>query len=323
MPELGTFDAVIILVVCLSTLFAFMKGFIRSLFSLFTWLGSAAISAYLCKYVYAYLKTGMNPAAAMLVASVGSFFLALLLLHLLCTQLTHLFAKGAIGGFIDKTLGFAFGLARGMLVVCCVFLGFQMVYAMLKVSYDGKNPGPEWFVKAKTYNTLKISTGYFLALVPDGFYKRVEETFAELKGNMPSIAENPSNVALFPSALDGNQKAMVQDILAALPDKAIENLSVRYPGNKEEISTLEKMAMLRDAVVLYREAKENNSLKEEHKVLSDNQLDTLYKSLTQVQGNSVSSSSQTMESVLHLKKEGEGYNAPQIKEMQRLIDTVQ
>ena len=111
------FDLALVAVVALSALFAFVRGVIRELVALATWvIGVVAAIA------YAGTLAGMLPALDVApVAKQAIAFAAILVAALIAGAIVSRMLAGvvrAIGlGFVDRVLGAAFGVARGLLAV--------------------------------------------------------------------------------------------------------------------------------------------------------------------------------------------------------------
>jgi len=111
------FDLALVAVVGLSALFAFVRGLIRELVALATW-----IIGVVAAIAYAGTLAGMLPGLdAAPVAKEAIAFAAILLAVMIAGAVVSRMFAGvvrAIGlGFVDRTLGAAFGVARGLLVV--------------------------------------------------------------------------------------------------------------------------------------------------------------------------------------------------------------
>jgi membrane protein required for colicin V production len=155
-------DVGVAVLVLISAVLATARGFTREILSLATWAGSAAIAAYMYFYhndiASKYID---NPLIATGVTIVGTFLVALIVLHLLTMWIGDMVVDSRVGP-LDRTLGFVFGAARGFLI--CV-IGWVMLSWLLQ----GKNPA--WAETARTRPALE-STGESLrnsivAVFPD------------------------------------------------------------------------------------------------------------------------------------------------------------
>lgn len=117
-----TFDYVVIGCVLLSGLLALMRGLVREVCSLAAWAGAfvaAAKLSYLVEpWAHKYLKSDSLASNA---AMIATFFAALIILSLVGMLICRLVQGDALTA-IDRSLGFVFGLLRGALLVCLLYL---------------------------------------------------------------------------------------------------------------------------------------------------------------------------------------------------------
>ena len=111
------FDLALVAVVGLSALFAFVRGVIRELVALATWVIGVVLAI-----AYAGTLAGLLPGLeAAPVAKEAIAFAAILLAVLIAGAAVSRMLAGVVRtiglGFVDRTLGAAFGVARGVLVV--------------------------------------------------------------------------------------------------------------------------------------------------------------------------------------------------------------
>jgi len=114
--------------VLISAILATARGFTRDILSLATWAGSAAIAAY-AYFFHKEIARGYidEPIVADIVTIGGTFLVALIILHLITMRIADFVVDSRIGP-LDRTLGFVFGVARGVLigVVAVVFVTWLM-----------------------------------------------------------------------------------------------------------------------------------------------------------------------------------------------------
>lgn len=120
------FDALLFGIMFISALLALMRGFTREVLSLLSWVGGA-LAAY---FLYPILKDTARsyfPPDDHLVADVVQvsvvFLVVLIIIAILTMRLSDWVLDGGVG-VLDRTLGFVFGLARGLLLVVVAYLFF-------------------------------------------------------------------------------------------------------------------------------------------------------------------------------------------------------
>jgi membrane protein required for colicin V production len=120
-------DIGVIVVIVLSAMFAFARGFVREALSIVAWVGAAAITVYGFVPVLAIVDPLVkNPLLSQLIAGFGLFVGSLIVLTIITSFLARMVRASALSP-IDRTLGFIFGLARGVLIVCLAYLLLDFV----------------------------------------------------------------------------------------------------------------------------------------------------------------------------------------------------
>jgi membrane protein required for colicin V production len=179
-------DVGVAVLVLISAILATARGFTREILSLATWAGSAAIAAYMYFYhrdiAAAYIKEDL---VATGVTVIGSFLVALIILHLLTMWIGDLVVDSRVGP-LDRTLGFIFGAARGVLicVVAAVFANFLLG--------GGTSTGsrmPDMVANAKSYPPLLSAGDWLITLLPDDLEKQFTD-FLNKRNQNPDASPN-------------------------------------------------------------------------------------------------------------------------------------
>ena len=136
MAAFTTFDWFLVVIVALSTLAAFFRGFIKVLFSI----GGLVLGLLVASWYYALVAVRLTLLPTLAAKQVTAFVLILVCVMVAFTFVAGLLRKAvsAVGlGFFDRVLGAAFGFARGLLlgVVCLMaFAAFSPNWGPLKNS---------------------------------------------------------------------------------------------------------------------------------------------------------------------------------------------
>ena len=122
------FDVIILVLIFISALFAFFRGFSLELLSISVWIISFFGSyAYGNNLVNFFNKIVNN----ILISTAISYVLAFLIIFVIFSFLTRkfsVFIKDSYVGLIDKSLGFIFGILRGYIIVSLCFFLFDYFY---------------------------------------------------------------------------------------------------------------------------------------------------------------------------------------------------
>jgi membrane protein required for colicin V production len=152
-------DIGVVAVIVLSALFAFARGFVREVFSVIAWVGAALITLYGFGWAYDRIEPYVhNPLLSQVIAGFGLFVVSLIVL----TMATGILARAvSMTPFspIDRTLGFVFGIARGMFLVCLAYLLVGMALP----------PGdwPPWLRDAKSGPYLSEGADLLRGFLPE------------------------------------------------------------------------------------------------------------------------------------------------------------
>jgi membrane protein required for colicin V production len=131
MPDLSlnAFDVAVVLVVGLSVLVAYLRGAIRELLTIATWLGAGVVAFYGFPYARELARRTMETQwLADAIALCVVFVVPLIGFKVAAAVLADHIPGGHIET-VDRIVGAAFGLARGALVVCLAYLGLTILVA--------------------------------------------------------------------------------------------------------------------------------------------------------------------------------------------------
>lgn len=153
------FDLIVIAVVGLSALLSFFRGFIREVLSLGAWVGAAIVTLYAFPHVSEWLQTKVsNETVANGLASMGTFFVALIGIGMLLRLVGKYVKSGSDVGVLDNLLGIAFGGARGVLVVV---IGFFIMHTFIG------NEKPLWLEESVTAPHVEKAAEWLSQVAPE------------------------------------------------------------------------------------------------------------------------------------------------------------
>lgn len=151
-------DGILVGFTLVSAMLAMVRGFSREVLSIASW-AAAAIAAYLfypqvVPYVAPYID---NDQLAMAAAAAIVFFVALIIVTLITMKIADFIIDSRVGA-LDRTLGFLYGAARGILVVAVGLLFFNWLV--------GTNQ-PGWVANAKSRPLLETIGQKLQSILPD------------------------------------------------------------------------------------------------------------------------------------------------------------
>ncbi|OYY58022.1 MAG: colicin V synthesis protein, partial [Rhizobiales bacterium 35-66-30] len=152
-------DLIVISVMLLSGLLAMVRGFLREVFSIVSWLAAAGVTLFFYPQLLPITKQYVSQDAVALAVTVGILFLGtLLIVSIISARISDAVLDSRIGA-LDRTLGFAFGLARGLLVMVVAFLFFNWLVP--------DKSQPPWVLNAKSRPVLQNTGDWLMSLLPD------------------------------------------------------------------------------------------------------------------------------------------------------------
>ena len=111
------FDGIVLAIALFSAVLAMVRGFSREVLSVVSWFGSAYAAYKLYPYGLPYAKNFIADEKFAIIASAAAIFLiALIVISFITLRIADMIIDSRIGA-LDRTLGFIFGAARGILIV--------------------------------------------------------------------------------------------------------------------------------------------------------------------------------------------------------------
>jgi membrane protein required for colicin V production len=118
-------DIILLVVMLISGLLAMIRGFMREILSIAAWAAAAVATLYLYARLLPYAKQYFNNDIVAAAAVIGGVFLGtLLIVSIITVRVSDMILDSRIGA-LDRTLGFLFGLGRGLIIVVVAFLFFD------------------------------------------------------------------------------------------------------------------------------------------------------------------------------------------------------
>jgi membrane protein required for colicin V production len=152
-------DIVLIVVMLISGLLAMVRGFMREVLSITAWILAAAATLYSYGKLLPYAKEYFNSDIVAAVAVVGGVFLiTLLVVSVLTIKVSDMVLDSRVGA-LDRTLGFLFGLGRGLIIVVVAFQFFTWLVP--------DRSQPEWVKSAKSRVVLAGTGQWLISMLPE------------------------------------------------------------------------------------------------------------------------------------------------------------
>lgn len=151
-------DGILVGFTLVSAMLAMVRGFSREILSIASWIAAAAAAFFLYKPVLPYIQPYIdNPQIAMAASAGAVFIVALIVVTLVTMKIADAIIDSRVGA-LDRTLGFLYGAARGILVVAVALLFFDWLV--------GAKP-PAWISEAKSRPLLESIGKKIEDMLPD------------------------------------------------------------------------------------------------------------------------------------------------------------
>lgn len=159
-------DLLVLGVVGLSALIGFVRGLVREVLGIGAWIGAAGLAIAAFPVAAAEARGYIaNPDIADGVA-IGAVFLACLIaLSMLAAWIGAVVRNSALGG-LDRTLGLAFGLARGAALIVIAYIAVGLV--------EAPAAWPSAVLAARTLPYAYDGAVWFMQLLPPHYRPRVD-----------------------------------------------------------------------------------------------------------------------------------------------------
>src|SRR5438477_8197639 len=152
-------DIIVLAVMLLSGLLAMIRGFMREILSIAAWGAAAIATLYAFPKLLPTAKQYFNNDTIAMIAVVAGVFLGTLIVATVITARVSDMVLDSRVGALDRTLGFLFGLGRGLIIVVVAFLFFAWLVP--------DRSQPEWVRNAKSKIVLQGTGEWLKAQLPD------------------------------------------------------------------------------------------------------------------------------------------------------------
>ena len=193
-------DIGLAVIMLISALLAMVRGFVREVLSIASWALAAIATWYAFPRLLPIAQTQVsNELIAKAIVIAGVFLTVLVVVSLITIKISDAILDSKIG-VLDRTLGFAFGLGRGLVIVVVAFAFFTWLV-------PGPNR-PDWVTRAKSYALLEQTKDWLIAQLPQDIegsdiLRRLNRTQAPAGGATPPAAGTPPAATTPPAAAPG------------------------------------------------------------------------------------------------------------------------
>lgn len=176
-------DILLAAIMLISGFLAMLRGLTREVLSILSWAVAALATLYFFPKYQAQARVYIEPALLADAVLAGSIFLVVLIIvSLITVRISDGVLDSRIGA-LDRTLGFVFGLARGLVLVVIAYLFFTWLVP--------EDTQPEWIKNARSLPILKQTGAGIVSLLPEDPASAIPGLQKEDKTTPPQAPVNP------------------------------------------------------------------------------------------------------------------------------------
>lgn len=192
------FDTVIFSITSISAISGIYHGVIKLIIGLLGFLSSIIATYYLYPYI---IKISNNYFDNYLLLTISSVIISYIISLIICSLLTNKFLSAIStirGGIIDRSLGLAAGVARGLIISICSFIGITVIfsdsYIEAKTLKDvihnaSADKYPEWLKKSSSTAYLNSLSNAIINSFPQKFLESIK-----LSNKLDNLLDKPASV---------------------------------------------------------------------------------------------------------------------------------
>ncbi|MGN6573287.1 MAG: CvpA family protein [Pseudolabrys sp.] len=152
-------DVLLLVVMLISGLLAMIRGFMREVLSIAAWGIAAAVTLWAFPRVTPLAQTYFSSDTVAKGVSIAVVFLVtLLVVSIITVRISDMVLDSKVGA-LDRSLGFLFGLGRGLIIVVVAFLFFAWLVP--------DRSQPDWVRGAKSKVVLQSTGQWLMGMLPD------------------------------------------------------------------------------------------------------------------------------------------------------------
>ncbi len=154
-------DLAVLIILLLSGLLAFMRGFVHEILSVAAWVGAIFAVIYGIPELR-HIARGMVPNELIADSATGVvIFLGVLVVLSVLTKILSKSIQASALNNLDRSLGFVYGLVRGAVIFAAVLIIIDWVV--------NEAPRPEWVRSAKTLPVIEVTADVIRSVLPETF----------------------------------------------------------------------------------------------------------------------------------------------------------
>lgn len=236
-------DFAIIVIMGLSCIFGLIRGFTREILGLFTWAGAGASTYFLVPMLGGIARDHIaNPMIADTITAVLLFIVLLIVFSVISGLIANTVKQSNMGG-VDRSLGFAYGIARGGVVVCIIEIAFSVVVARPQQAASIQEARFTPLVRRGADSLMTFMPQKALDMIASQTVKAVDKAQQQVQEQVTQqvqdLMQNPGQPLTSPSSLTNPALQLPEQVSTKQIPPA---QSVKTPEDSEK--TVESLALL-------------------------------------------------------------------------------
>lgn len=151
-------DILVIIVLLVSALLAYARGLVHEVLSVAGWVGGGLITFYLFPSVQPFVRELISfEIVADLITGIALFILSLAILSILTGTIAKRVQSSNLNA-LDRSLGFLFGLARGSILICLLYMSIKWMMPIVEQ--------PSWLRNARTMPLIESGAQQLRKIIP-------------------------------------------------------------------------------------------------------------------------------------------------------------
>lgn len=196
-------DLALLAVIIISTLISLMRGFAREFLGILGWIGAVFITLYGFKYVRPLVRHWIETTIiADITAGAVLFVVSLIVLTLFFKAFSDRIRSGSLSG-LDRSLGLIFGIVRGYLIVCMIYL--------VGVSMTKIKQWPPQVKNARSLPFIEKGSDFLKSLLPADFRPKDSDRLNTKELTPEELVHKLSKLNTKPVEQDDRKKASEDD----------------------------------------------------------------------------------------------------------------
>lgn len=181
-------DIGVVVVIFVSAFLAYMRGFAHESLSVAGWVGAIFATIYGFPHAQRFASQFIeNETIASIASGAFVFVISLVILFIITRSISRRIQASTLGA-LDLSLGFLFGIIRGAILICLVYLAVERGYPIKKQ--------PQWLTSAKTMPVIKFGARELYALIPEKTFKNGSQAAAHAKKKMDDAIQKQKEKTL-------------------------------------------------------------------------------------------------------------------------------